>query len=266
MKQRGRVATIELAVTCIYIIVAGLLVQVALGILPAFETPNWVIRLLILFLLLGLPVTLVLAWHPISRWVDSRGPEKLSPPLSLAPTIEQGPAVVSSEGASVSQVRPWVRCCARFIDILIFGLCLGTFLGFIAPAMLTRIASVIGLLLLFLWCFAEAVCLSTWGTTPGKGLLRVTVRNADGSRLNYRSALLRSVNVWIRGLGAGLPLVSIITLIVAYEKLTKNGITTWDQLPNFSVTYKKIGRTRVIVAALLLVMFISFIVFGMITT
>ena len=73
MKQWGRVATIELGVVGIYVSVAGLLIQVAVQILPAFETPNWVIRLIILLLLLGFPATLVLAWRPISRWVDSRG-------------------------------------------------------------------------------------------------------------------------------------------------------------------------------------------------
>jgi RDD family. len=99
MKQWGRVATIELAVVGIYFCVASLLIQVAVQILPAFETPNWVIRLIILLLLLGLPVTLVLAWRPISRWVDSRG----------GPHASQRPGF-------------WLRFVAYFIDAVIVNI------------------------------------------------------------------------------------------------------------------------------------------------
>jgi hypothetical protein len=266
MKKWDRVATIELAAAGIYSCVAWLLIQIASQILPFFDIPVWVMRLFIVLLLLGLPVTLILAWFPISRWVDSREPEKSGSAPSPSPTVAQGSAVASSETDPVSQVRPWARYCARLIDIFIFALCLGVIFAIIAPGVLTAHDNLFGLLSLFLWCFVEAMCLSIWGTTPGKGLLRVSVRNADGSKLNYRSALSRSVDVWIRGLGIGFPLVSVITLIVAYQKLTKNGITTWDQSRDFSVTHKEIGRARVIVALLLFAVFISLMVFGIITS
>src|SRR5690349_10660032 len=45
-----------------YAVVAWLLMQVASQILPFFETPNWVVRLVILLLLLGFPIALVIAW------------------------------------------------------------------------------------------------------------------------------------------------------------------------------------------------------------
>ncbi len=45
-----------------YGVVAWLLMQVASQIFPFFEIPNWAIRLVILFLILGFPIALILAW------------------------------------------------------------------------------------------------------------------------------------------------------------------------------------------------------------
>jgi uncharacterized RDD family membrane protein YckC len=45
------------------------------------------------------------------------------------------------------------------------------------------------------WLFVEAMLLSACGTTMGKGLLGVTVRNADGSNLSFGAALGRAFAV-----------------------------------------------------------------------
>ena len=49
-------------VAFVYIIVAWVVVQIADVALPAFEAPAWVLRVFMLFLLLGFPVALILAW------------------------------------------------------------------------------------------------------------------------------------------------------------------------------------------------------------
>src|SRR5450432_2706837 len=45
-----------------YLVVAWLFVQAASIFLPAFDAPPWVMKAVIIFLLLGFPVALVLAW------------------------------------------------------------------------------------------------------------------------------------------------------------------------------------------------------------
>src|SRR5215475_11358920 len=45
-----------------YAVVAWLLMQVASQILPFFEIPNWVVRLVILILIIGFPIALIIAW------------------------------------------------------------------------------------------------------------------------------------------------------------------------------------------------------------
>src|SRR6266699_611998 len=45
-----------------YIIVAGGIIQLASAAFPAWELPNWALRLVIVLLLLGFPIALMLAW------------------------------------------------------------------------------------------------------------------------------------------------------------------------------------------------------------
>ena len=59
------VALIELVIAFVYIWMAWVLIT-----LPIYNVPNWVGPLFLVLLPLGLPITLVLAWRPISRLVN----------------------------------------------------------------------------------------------------------------------------------------------------------------------------------------------------
>jgi hypothetical protein len=45
-----------------YALVAWLLIQVATQVFPFFAIPNWAVRLVLVFLILGFPVALTLSW------------------------------------------------------------------------------------------------------------------------------------------------------------------------------------------------------------
>src|ERR1700758_2697754 len=49
-------------VAAAYIIAAGGIIQFASATFPAWELPNWALRLVILLLLVGFPIALILAW------------------------------------------------------------------------------------------------------------------------------------------------------------------------------------------------------------
>ena len=49
-------------VAAAYIIAAGGIIQLASATFPAWELPNWALRLVILLLLVGFPIALILAW------------------------------------------------------------------------------------------------------------------------------------------------------------------------------------------------------------
>ena len=56
--QRRKVYRVAAA----YIIAAGFIIQIASAAFPAWELPNWALRLVIVFLLIGFPIALILAW------------------------------------------------------------------------------------------------------------------------------------------------------------------------------------------------------------
>src|SRR6266496_373212 len=56
--KRRNVYTVAIA----YGVVAWLLIQIATQTFPFFEIPNWIVRAVIVLLLLGFPITLVIAW------------------------------------------------------------------------------------------------------------------------------------------------------------------------------------------------------------
>jgi TolB-like protein/Tfp pilus assembly protein PilF len=45
-----------------YAVVSWLLIQIATQVFPFFEVPNWAVRLVVLFLIIGFPVALILSW------------------------------------------------------------------------------------------------------------------------------------------------------------------------------------------------------------
>jgi hypothetical protein len=49
-------------VAAAYIIAAGGIIQLASAAFPAWDLPNWLLRLVIVLLLMGFPIALILAW------------------------------------------------------------------------------------------------------------------------------------------------------------------------------------------------------------
>jgi hypothetical protein len=101
---------------------------------------------------------------------------------------------------------------------------------------------------LALWIPIEAALLAAFGYTPGKALLRVRVSNKNGSCLSFGQALARSFGVWLMGLGTGLiPLITLVTCLVARNRLSRRGVTNWDRAGRFQVTHRKVGMMRTLI-------------------
>lgn len=137
-------------------------------------------------------------------------------------------------------VRPFVRFWARSIDKALYLATLPLLMALPGP---------LGWLLLPLWLGGlvalEALLLSSFGTTPGKAILGVSVRNSDGKRLSFRQALNRTIAVYRRGHKFG-----IVTIALAYKKLKQEGRTAWDDAGNFVVRHQALGRGRMVAGAL----------------
>jgi len=174
----------------------------------------------------------------------------------------QDPAELARQESSGSQRRPWIRYWARITDLFILSIIAGTILGVIYPPILQLNSVLFGMMIIFLLNFVEPAMFAIWGTTLGKALFKVRVRNSDGSKLSYSDALGRILKVWIYGDGLGIPFVSLYTLVKSHNQLTNQGITSWDEDKGFVVTHQLLGVWRVIGILTIFAVFFGLMILG----
>ena len=154
----------------------------------------------------------------------------------------------SAQKLGTLEPHPWTRYGARYIDTFVYSLVFGMLLGAVSKvsglnleigtALLTILGVVAGTLLF------EPFLLSDWGTTPGKLLFGVRIRNVDGSKLSFEQAAKRSLSVVIKGLGLAIPLFGIPLMIRQYLILKKKGRTSWDENLNVISSHQQVGEFR----------------------
>lgn len=144
-------------------------------------------------------------------------------------------------------IAPWRRYFARVFDITFFGI-IGFFsIGFagyslapdMADAFFSNLNPILDIILTALVGFTlSGLVMGFVGTTVGKAIFGIRVRNLEGQTIGPVNGLLRDLNAYVRGAALGIPLVSLIPLYMAWSKLKKNGTTSWDQ-GQYIVTYRK---------------------------
>lgn len=151
--------------------------------------------------------------------------------------------------------RPWVRYWARYIDMYYMAALIIMLQKIFFPTrQLDLNIATVGMYII--WILLEAQLLATWGTTPGKWLLKTKVRDANNNKLSLKTALSRAFLVWFMGLG--MTVLSPITEVIAYSELVNNGVTAWDKRLNCNVIHEDFGSERIplIVGAIMLPLFV----------
>ncbi len=176
-------------------------------------------------------------WNPYPAEKQARNPERDAKIAAAAVPENMRPA------------RALMRFGARAIDTYIFIMVALFVLAFVMGLMAedrpgySEHASIKPLIMLPLpvflcaWALVEAVFISTWGRTLGKFIFGIKVTDADGYLLSIGDALGRSFNVWIKGLGCGLLIIPLITLIYSFVSFQNRGTTSWDRDGGFIVQY-----------------------------
>jgi uncharacterized RDD family membrane protein YckC len=181
----------------------------------------------------------------------------LAPPVGAC--VIENIRAVEPTGHAIRQVRPWVRYLARMVDIWLFSVVVGFAIGIYAPSILNVPDIVLTIGILFAWVFQESILLANCGTTPGKWLFKIKVRDSRGKKLSFSDALNRSFSVLFKGLGAGIPFIGFFALLSSRSKLKRDGVTTWDEDGGYVVTHERIGTPRAIAIAVIIVGFLSLV-------
>lgn len=170
------------------------------------------------------------------------------PPLPMMPDASNAsePQALATSAAMTpwltSPVAPWRRYGARILDTTINGY-IGMFaVGMVwytfAPASADAFFGIFttpgGVLLdviatLILAGLVGALLIGTTGTTIGKAIFGIKVVHlAEDRPIGIGGALKREASVYVFGLGLGIPIVALVAMIVAFNKLKAEGDTSWD--------------------------------------
>jgi len=174
---------------------------------------------------------------------------------------------------SSTQPRPWIRYLARYIDMALYTVII--IMIFVASIFILRYLGkdinvitsmpkiVFSAIFLFLLIIIEILVFHHWGTTAGKKLLKIHISKNNETTISYYEATLRTIKVWVFGLGLGIPLISLFTQISAFNKLSSNGITSWDKEGEFTIRHDDVDTWRIVLALMIvLVMLISYVKFS----
>jgi uncharacterized RDD family membrane protein YckC len=164
---------------------------------------------------------------------------------------------VDDDGWQDTEAAPWSRHFARSLDTMVFGLALWAIVGLTieatTPSLFHLLFGANGILvnpiISSVATFAIvvpllAVLLGLSGTTLGKWIFGVRVTRTDGRPIGIAKALERELTVFLKGVGLGIPLVALITHIVGYKTLTREGQASWDAGAGWVVTHRPAGNVR----------------------
>lgn len=178
-----------------------------------------------------------------SDFVDSSEKEGVS--------VDSKPNSATFKNEPLYPVR---RFFARLLDISLYNITL--FIIKVQMGINPLVVESVGKELLYQipYLFLDALALSYLGTTPGKWLLNIKLRDNSGQKLAFPTALIRSTRVWVLGFAMQSPFI-LISLPFSWFVANKYGKFLWD-LPRNHITQcsslspKKIaGYFLVIIAA-----------------
>jgi len=210
----------------------------------------------------------VLAWRPgMANWAGAASVPELKSYLQPPPRPPEiallDPTPVDHERKRESSaVHPWRRYFARIFDLYLFALVFFFALGLLAADWFSGPPSRSSDLLLSFVSVAtysifETFCLFVFGGTLGKLLYGIRLAPKSGGRIGLRLALKRSVAVWVQGMGIGIPIIALVTFVLAYRTLRREGQTNWDRDLKFVVLHRKLSYLRWFVVALVWFLILS---------
>ena len=190
----------------------------------------------------------------ISPNTDMRRPSEVAwtPAVSLLPDLFPGHPVEAAPAAGWTDTRPhpWRRYAARMIDAFVVGSILWVLIGIIAyslaPAAAAAFFSVFQvpggrfldiILTQIVVMPVNALTIGLTGLTLGKWIFGIRV-SKEGRPIGFLKALRREGAVFLFGLGFGIPIASLFTLIGSYSQLRDNRATSWDKAQKLAVNYR----------------------------
>lgn len=145
---------------------------------------------------------------------------------------------------------PWRRLGARVFDYFLYQLILVTVLRIsglpMSPETSDGPSAWHLIMVLVPVILMEAALVSSFGFTPGKWLMALRVENIKGQLLTTGHALIRTMRVWVLGMGMMHPLLLILGHAMTLWFGLKKGAPLWDLHSGFRVMNGELTTQRVV--------------------
>jgi uncharacterized RDD family membrane protein YckC len=176
-----------------------------------------------------------------------------SPPVTYG-TSDQTP-FSSGRNWDGGEPHPWRRYFARVLDTSLNGSLIAFLLGVVfyvfdnadADTLFTGLGNnrALDTILTYLFAIpANSVVIGLTGGSLGKWLFGVRILNPTGQPIGIGRAFKREWFVWVRALGFGIPIITIVTLIVAFRHLNRAGTASWDEEMGSVLVHRPRGLFR----------------------
>ena len=164
------------------------------------------------------------------------------------------PAAVPAADTYHKVRAPWRRFFARHFDLFLYTTVwalLGILLLGQSPSTETGgawlgIANIAAIILMVL---IEPLLLCTWGTTPGKWLLGLSVRNNTGSKLTYGEGISRTMQAMWSGAGMFIPIFELFRGYQRYYDCIEGKTMAWEWDSELQLKDEKPWRIAAVVGA-----------------
>lgn len=145
------------------------------------------------------------------------------------------------------------RFFARWFDMLLWTMLFMCFIIFAKADFMGLMMNLwFNYAMMLVWILLESAMIHLWGCTPGKALLGIRVRNVDGSNISLGRSVLRSLRVYLMGMGMSHPILMPLCHGFSWWFLRKHGATLWDGPAGFRVSMGPISVWRWVSYAVLL--------------
>lgn len=91
----------------------------------------------------------------------------------------------------------------------------------------------------------NAAMIGLTGLSPGKWVFGIRVLR-DGKPIGPLAGFTREIRVWLMGIAAGVPLISLFTLITAFTHLGEYKATVWDEQQGNTVVHRNVNVLQVL--------------------
>ena len=153
--------------------------------------------------------------------------------LNALTAAEPAVAAVPKEDTYHKVTSPWRRFFARHFDLFLYTTLwslLGILLLGLSPSSETGSAwfSAGGIVSVVMMVLLEPLLLATWGTTPGKWLLGLHVRNNTGQKLSYGEGSYRTLQALWYGAGMFIPIFELFRGYKYYYDCAEGKTLPWE--------------------------------------